>query len=311
MRTSALTAFGLTAFLLSLVNPVAAQSPTPWDRCISRDGSPAERVSACTAVIEAKSESGRKLAAVYCNRGYGLTEQREYERALADLDEAVRITPSYACSYVNRGRVYSLQGDFDAAIAQYDEALNIDPKFALAYNNRGDARRHKGDLDRAIADFTEALRLDPNDVTPLANRGLAFHDKHDYTHALTDFSAVIRVAPSVIAYIDRGDIYRDMEQLDRAEADYGTAIKADPTDARGWRNRGLIRLFKGDSKGGLADYDQALRYDPADVSSWNNRGQAKMRTGDRQGAIADFRKALELRPGLKSAIESLKKLGAS
>jgi len=37
MRTSALTAFGLTAFLLSLAHPAAAQSPTPWDRCISRD----------------------------------------------------------------------------------------------------------------------------------------------------------------------------------------------------------------------------------------------------------------------------------
>lgn len=84
-----------------------------------------------------------------------------------------------------------------------------------------------------------------------------------------------------------------------------------PTDARGWRNRGMIRLFKNDNKGGLADYDKALQYDPADAYSWNNRGQAKLRLGDKKGAIADFRKALELRPDLRTARESLQKLGAA
>jgi tetratricopeptide (TPR) repeat protein len=89
-----------------------------------------------------------------------------------------------------------------------------------------------------------------------------------------------------------------------------SAIAAAPTDARGWRNRGMIKLFQGDTRGGLADYDKALRYDPADACSWNNRGQAKMRLGDKAGAIADFRKALEIRPGLRSASESLQRLGA-
>ncbi|BAC49984.1 bll4719 [Bradyrhizobium diazoefficiens USDA 110] len=120
----------------------------------------------------------------------------------------------------------------------------------------------------------------------------------------------IKLAPDLLAYIDRGNVYRDNEQLDRAAADYGDAIRIAPTDARGWRNRGMIRLFQGDNKGGLADYDKALQYDPSDVFSWSNRGQARLRLGDKQGAIADFRKALELRPGLPVAHDALRKLGA-
>jgi len=120
----------------------------------------------------------------------------------------------------------------------------------------------------------------------------------------------IKLAPDLIAYIDRGNVYRDSEQLDRAAADYGEAIRLAPTDARGWRNRGMIRLYQGDNKGGLADYDKALQYDPSDVFSWNNRGQAKLRLGDKQGAIADLRKAMELKPGLQSARDALQKLGA-
>ena len=115
----------------------------------------------------------------------------------------------------------------------------------------------------------------------------------------------IKLRPDVLAYINRGNAWRDSEQLDRAVADYAEVIRLAPKDARGWRNRGMIRLYKGDNKGGLADYDKALQYDPADVYSWNNRGQAKMRLGDKAGAIADFRKALELRPDLARRATSL------
>jgi tetratricopeptide (TPR) repeat protein len=113
----------------------------------------------------------------------------------------------------------------------------------------------------------------------------------------------------MLTYINRGDAYRDADQLDKAAADYGEVIKLAPTDARGWRNHGLIRLFQGDNKGGVADYDKALQYDPADAFSWNNRGQAKMRMGDKQGAIADLKKALALQPDIKSARDALLRLG--
>ena len=75
------------------------------------------------------------------------------------------------------------------------------------------------------------------------------------------------------------------------------AIRVAPTDARGWRNRGMIRLYQGDSKGGVSDYDKALQYDPSDVFSWNNRGQAKLRLGDKQGAIADFEEGAGIETG--------------
>jgi len=88
-------------------------------------------------------------------------------------------------------------------------------------------------------------------------------------------------------------------------------IRLAPEDARGWRNRGMMRLYKGDNQGGLEDYDMALQYDPADVLSWNNRAQAKVRLGDKPGAIADFRKALELRPDLGTARTGLQRLGVT
>ena len=59
--------------------------------------------------------------------------------------------------------------DYDRAIADYDAALKLDPKFQRAYNNRGAAGRQKGDRARALQDYAEAVRLDPSDKTAAEN----------------------------------------------------------------------------------------------------------------------------------------------
>ena len=137
----------------------SAEGDQAWQACIGATTAPDDRVSACSSVIDAKAETGRKLAAAYCNRGHGLTEKRELDSALADLNEAIRLDPAYACAHTNRGRVYAIKRDLDRAMADYDEALRIDPTFALAYNNRGDAWAGKGDLERALADFNDRHQI--------------------------------------------------------------------------------------------------------------------------------------------------------
>ena len=109
----------------------------------------------------------------------------------------------------------------------------------------------------------------------------------------------------------RDSVYRSMEQLDKAAADYAKVIEIAPKDARGWRNRALIKLMKDDFKGGIADYDEALKYDARDAYSWNNRAIAKRESGDKDGAIADFKKALEINPQLPTARKALSEMGAA
>ena len=149
----------------------AAQADQSWQTCISVTTPPDGKVAACSAVIDDKRETGSKLAAAYCFRGHGLTEKRQFDAALSDLNESIRLDPASACALTNRGRVYAFKRDLDRAMADYDEAIRIDPTFALAYNNRGDAWFNRGDLDRAIAiqrrkagaiaDFRKALEINP------------------------------------------------------------------------------------------------------------------------------------------------------
>ena len=161
---------------LPAVATLAHAEDTPaWKSCVSTTNTGAQRFASCTEVIESKAETGRRLAAAYCIRGHEKNEKRELDGALADLDEAIRLDPTYACSYNNRGRTYAFKGDLDRAIADYSEALKIDFNMFIAYNNRGDAYFHKRQLDEAIVDFSVALKIAPNYALAYANRARAYH----------------------------------------------------------------------------------------------------------------------------------------
>jgi tetratricopeptide (TPR) repeat protein len=67
----------------------------------------------------------------------------------------------YAEAYWSRGVAWSWKGEYDKAIEDYSEAIRINPEHATAYNNRGVAWSWKGEYDKAIVDCTEAIRLDP------------------------------------------------------------------------------------------------------------------------------------------------------
>ena len=85
--------------------------------------------------------------------------QKDFDRAIGDYDEMIRLDPSNSKVHMNRGIACQAKGDFRQAIADYDAAILLGFKTAQAYNNRGHAREMKQDYDKAIADYTEAIQL--------------------------------------------------------------------------------------------------------------------------------------------------------
>ena len=75
-----------------------------------------------------------------------------------------RTAAKTAAAAVDRGNAEWRKGDYDTAVADFTEAIRLDPKDALSYFCRGKCYENKGEYDKAIADFTEAIRLDPKFV---------------------------------------------------------------------------------------------------------------------------------------------------
>ena len=63
------------------------------------------------------------------------------------------------CGFVNRGLAYAHQKEYEHAVADFTEAIRLDPKNAAAFTNRGVAYAAKGESARAKADFDQAKNV--------------------------------------------------------------------------------------------------------------------------------------------------------
>ena len=91
----------------------------------------------------------------------------DWKTAMADLNEAVRLSPSDAFARGSRGVASLAQGDVARAQADLDEAIRLDPRNPAYVIDRAAAWRHRREYDKAIADCDAALRLDPRSITAL------------------------------------------------------------------------------------------------------------------------------------------------
>jgi tetratricopeptide (TPR) repeat protein len=64
-----------------------------------------------------------------------------------------------AIAFNNRGHCWHDKQEYDQAIADYTEAIRLKPTDAIAFYNRGQAYKAKGDTDRAAQDFASAEKL--------------------------------------------------------------------------------------------------------------------------------------------------------
>jgi tetratricopeptide (TPR) repeat protein len=117
------------------------------------------------------------------------------DRAVAFYTDEIAKDSSSWNAYLYRGFVRDLKHEYDLAIGDYSESIRIYPWWANTFNNRGWTWHRKKEYSKAIADYNAAIRLDPKCVRAIVNRGLARQDKGDYYEALTDFRQAIKIDP--------------------------------------------------------------------------------------------------------------------
>jgi tetratricopeptide (TPR) repeat protein len=268
-------------------------------------GSNPERViTGCTRMTQNPAESPHNRAIAFYNRGGIYKQRKDYDRAIADYSEAVKIDPQYVNAYINRGMAYDSKGDNDAAAADFSRAIELKPDEPLAYYDRGYIRSwEKHDYDGAIADLSKAIELGTKDAPTYFYRAMAYQGKKDYRHAIADYDEGLKQTPNnAIALSYRGTSYQNLADFDHALADYNAAIKADPQYAPAYAGRGYLRRIQGDFDAAIADYSAAIKLDPSLKYVYLNRGSAYRSKGDFDRAVADYGIAIKTDPKYAAAI---------
>ena len=148
-------------------------------------------IADCTEAIRLNPQN----AEAYWGRGHVYKRRASSTRRLRTSQSPFGSIHDMPKSMVGGAYAYAKKGEFDKAIADYNEAIRLDPKHATTYYNRGLTYGKKGDHDKAIADFTEAIRLNPKDAEAYYSRGCTYGEKGDHDKAITDYTAAIRINP--------------------------------------------------------------------------------------------------------------------
>jgi hypothetical protein len=113
--------------------------------------------------------------------------KREFDRAIQDYDQALRLNSRSATATYNRALTYRLKGDYGRSISGYDESLLLTPTDPDSFYGRGLAYAHEGDYGRAIQDYDQVLRINPSLTDVFHDRSSAYAHEGEYLQAMADY----------------------------------------------------------------------------------------------------------------------------
>lgn len=194
---------GFAAFVVLVAAGAQAAPQDDYMRCVlGANGKPDMLIATCSRVVHAKNIKPEARAAAYLARGNVYRRAQQYQRALADYNESLKLDPDSAPALTSRGNAWRGMDNLDKAIADHTAAVAIDPNYAEAFSNRGNCWADKGEYSRAIADYDRAIDLKPDYAIAYFNRGLSWKAKGDRERAVADYRQALRLQATLAPAAD-------------------------------------------------------------------------------------------------------------
>mgnify|MGYP002632832699 CR=1 FL=1 len=174
-------------------------------------------------------------------------------------------------NYHLRGVAYLAHQQYDKAIADFTESLRLQPENAGALNNRGQTRYLMEDYKAAVQDYTAAIAIDAKNPLVLNNRALAYLELADLSNAMIDLQAALKLVPQYPeALNNRGVVYQQRQEFDKAIADFTEALKLDSKYVDALENRALSYVEINDHAKAIADLESAIQLSPHSYEAAND-----------------------------------------
>jgi tetratricopeptide (TPR) repeat protein len=219
--------------------------------------------------------------------------------------------PVGADPYLGRAGAWQCLFNFDNAVQDYEQAIRLDPKNLDAYAKRGECWLEKGLADKAQLDFTKALAINPDDPRSLNGRATVLMQRRQLDAARLDVEKAIQLAPDYWdAYATRAFVEQHGREFDKAIGDFSKAIELRGSDPNLLMERGDAWCESGHYDKAVDDYSEALRIFPHEIYL-RHRANARRAAGNFHLAIEDLKAALGRDPSDSETLNGLAWLQAT
>jgi len=169
MRRTACATLFLTVMLLVAAMAGGARAEVATD-CFSEDWN--RRIAGCTVIIESNSATPAEKSQAYAMRALALSIKGQYDVAIRDYDEAIRIAPDFAVALNNRAWAYFKWGKGLRGMPDVERSLQLNPLSEHTWDTRAHIRQTIGQFAGAFSDYERAVDLGGERMVKLYQCGL-------------------------------------------------------------------------------------------------------------------------------------------
>ena len=176
------------------------------------------------------------------------------------------------------GSALADQGEFDRAIAEFREALRLEPDSASAHENLGLALASHQAPEEAVVHLRRSVQLDPG--SGRAHYALAgiLLAAGQYEGAIDELRASLRVTPDSVEIHDGlGIVLASQGKLDEAVDEFRASLRLRPTSAGAHNNLGMALASQGKLDAAIDEFHQALALQPEFAEARRNLTTALQR----------------------------------
>jgi tetratricopeptide (TPR) repeat protein len=262
-------------------------------------------------LLKKMEEQRPHSAAPHSARANIYTQQRRYEDAAKEFQDALRLNPQDEATAASYVRLLLLQGKFEATLPYAQAYQRKNPNTFDGCYLLGVVDRETGKYAEAKTLLERAVKMSPQHYFARYNLGLTYAKTGDPAGAREQLEKAVQLDPSSPeAHFQLAAVLRSLSLPEESKAQLGLyqtlmASRGQKDVAAAKANEARELLRKGDTREAVDLYRQAVEKDPNDAHLYYDLAIALERKGDRKGELEAISKAIELDPEFAAAHNQL------
>lgn len=202
--------------------------------------------------------------------GTAYLQDGEVEKAISQLEEAVRLAPALPEAHNNLGTVLGILNRHEEAIRQFEIVLQQIPDSPDAHNNLGTSLAALGRYEEAIVHFRAALKK-MNTADVHQNLAYALGKLGRTDESIREYEEALRLDPKHFQSLARLSVTLGTAgRLSEAEALMRRALRLKPENTEVRRMLAATLTQEGRVEDAIREYNEVLRGSPDDLDALNN-----------------------------------------
>lgn len=189
-------------------------------------------------------------------------EAQNFDQAIAYLSDIIALSPQDSTAYNDRGLLKELLFDYQGAILDFGNQIKIVPTLADSYFFRALAKDKINDKKGAFLDYQKTVRYEPTNSDAHYYIGLFFAENKQFQKAILSFDTAIKSRfDNAKAYASRGWVKAKLNHFKTAFVDFEQAKKIDATSIMTYYYSGFLNLRLKNFQAAQADFKKAISLD--------------------------------------------------